>query len=716
MSDQKTTGNEGDGDTQNLPQLSSLSNIDDDYDPDEATDNHRCLTIESGNTSNSLSVLESDLRSLHAKWQDFETIISERDERIAVWERDLTIYRERCGLLEKEVETLSEEKQRLSVELDEQGAELQDMVLQYKELDAVASEREQELKKAQEDSASLAEDKRRLENEISGQSQQTADISKRIETMHAEENALRLQVQELNDYIDGRKSTWLELNDKLKEHEATINGLIHSVESRDKTIAAKESEKAKLSGQIAKLERDLAEVRGKYTEKDSSYRALQQSLEARAKELGNLGAESTRSSKDIERLQKKLKQREALIETLRGEILEGNDDSVSLKEQLSAERTTLVEFKSKLDAANNRNADLESSRKERDASIEALRSELKDSKDDRAMLKEQLSSEKATLAEFRSQLDAANSRIADLESSRRQREAGAEELSATVGALRERLKASDPTIQKHEATIADLQQTISDSRNIEKELRDDVAASSTRIEELVARTADQEILVAESNASSQESSKALLKVEEELNAQRERVHLLEAELVRKQEDLDLLDRSVSRLHAIGSEVRGLDMQIDDVRRRKPKPAALDLELPIEQTKSSLLNPQDMVDDKSDDNCAYEHLLIQQNDAGGQSNQQLIPQGVSTIGRASTNSIRIASKFISRLHARITVEDGSAFIEDAGSTNGFLVNSMQTRRHRLTSGDLLEIGDCKFRYICSRNGLDTSGLRNGQRDH
>ncbi len=149
MSDQKFTENEGDSDTQNLPQLNSLSNIDDDYDPDEATDNHLCLPIESSHTSNSLTVLESDLRSLHTKWQDFEKIISERDERIAVWERDVTIYRERCGLLEKEVETLSAEKHQLSTELDEQGAELQDLTLQYKELDAVASEREQELQKAQ---------------------------------------------------------------------------------------------------------------------------------------------------------------------------------------------------------------------------------------------------------------------------------------------------------------------------------------------------------------------------------------------------------------------------------------------------------------------------------------------------------------------------------------------------------------------------------------
>ena len=56
------------------------------------------------------------------------------------------------------------------------------------------------------------------------------------------------------------------------------------------------------------------------------------------------------------------------------------------------------------------------------------------------------------------------------------------------------------------------------------------------------------------------------------------------------------------------------------------------------------------------------------------------------------------KYISRMHARIRVDGASAIIEDAGSTNGFLVNSVETKQHALVDGDRLEIGDCKLRYL------------------
>ncbi|MDH3337743.1 MAG: FHA domain-containing protein [Gammaproteobacteria bacterium] len=70
----------------------------------------------------------------------------------------------------------------------------------------------------------------------------------------------------------------------------------------------------------------------------------------------------------------------------------------------------------------------------------------------------------------------------------------------------------------------------------------------------------------------------------------------------------------------------------------------------------------------------------------------------TIGSSRRSDIRLKSKYISRIHARIKVDGDSATIEDAGSTNGFLVNSVETRQHALTHADLLEIGDCKLRYV------------------
>ena len=46
----------------------------------------------------------------------------------------------------------------------------------------------------------------------------------------------------------------------------------------------------------------------------------------------------------------------------------------------------------------------------------------------------------------------------------------------------------------------------------------------------------------------------------------------------------------------------------------------------------------------------------------------------TIGRGKHSDIRIASHFISRIHATIKTQGAATVIEDAGSKNGILVNS------------------------------------------
>jgi hypothetical protein len=70
----------------------------------------------------------------------------------------------------------------------------------------------------------------------------------------------------------------------------------------------------------------------------------------------------------------------------------------------------------------------------------------------------------------------------------------------------------------------------------------------------------------------------------------------------------------------------------------------------------------------------------------------------TIGRGRTSDIRIASHFISRVHARVIAHDIGTVIEDAGSKNGILVNSERVSRRALRDGDIVSLGgklDLKF---------------------
>jgi pSer/pThr/pTyr-binding forkhead associated (FHA) protein len=68
----------------------------------------------------------------------------------------------------------------------------------------------------------------------------------------------------------------------------------------------------------------------------------------------------------------------------------------------------------------------------------------------------------------------------------------------------------------------------------------------------------------------------------------------------------------------------------------------------------------------------------------------------TIGRTSDNDICIPSKLVSRNHARLLIGPNAVILEDAGSTNGCLVNDVLVKQHVIRDGDVLSIGDLKYR--------------------
>ena len=76
----------------------------------------------------------------------------------------------------------------------------------------------------------------------------------------------------------------------------------------------------------------------------------------------------------------------------------------------------------------------------------------------------------------------------------------------------------------------------------------------------------------------------------------------------------------------------------------------------------------------------------------------LQSGTMTIGRAESANIRLDGPFVSRIHARVITRPEDTVIEDAGSKNGFKVNSIAVDRHTLNHGDVIDIGQCRFTYV------------------
>ena len=69
----------------------------------------------------------------------------------------------------------------------------------------------------------------------------------------------------------------------------------------------------------------------------------------------------------------------------------------------------------------------------------------------------------------------------------------------------------------------------------------------------------------------------------------------------------------------------------------------------------------------------------------------------TIGRTEDNDIQLKLSYISRRHAVVMTEGDSTRVIDWGSKNGVYVNSKRVKEHFLSNGDIVAVGNAKFRY-------------------
>ncbi len=86
--------------------------------------------------------------------------------------------------------------------------------------------------------------------------------------------------------------------------------------------------------------------------------------------------------------------------------------------------------------------------------------------------------------------------------------------------------------------------------------------------------------------------------------------------------------------------------------------------------------------------------------GDPQEERAIDNEYTTIGRAPDCDIIIDDGVVSRHHLRIICILGDCFLEDLNSANGTLVNNRLTKKCPLEHGDVISVGEHKFRYDSS----------------
>ena len=78
--------------------------------------------------------------------------------------------------------------------------------------------------------------------------------------------------------------------------------------------------------------------------------------------------------------------------------------------------------------------------------------------------------------------------------------------------------------------------------------------------------------------------------------------------------------------------------------------------------------------------------------------ELPPSGELTVGREEGREICLqADSTVSRMHARVSISPAGVVLMDEGSLNGTFVNDARISRQPLTVGDMIQIGNTKFKF-------------------
>ncbi|MGX5656956.1 FhaA domain-containing protein [Geodermatophilus nigrescens] len=88
-----------------------------------------------------------------------------------------------------------------------------------------------------------------------------------------------------------------------------------------------------------------------------------------------------------------------------------------------------------------------------------------------------------------------------------------------------------------------------------------------------------------------------------------------------------------------------------------------------------------------------HVLV----VDGPGTRHELTTGRNVIGRGTDADIRLPDTGVSRKHVDVVLDEGTAFAEDLGSTNGTLVNGRRISRQALADGDVIRIGHSVLVY-------------------
>ena len=484
----------------------------------------------------------------------------------------------------------------------------------------------------------------------------------RTEDAAHEAQRLREETRFLRETLVARDATIVQVLQSLAERDAQLTTLrcenatiVPALEAQSRTGKQLETELQSALATAAALKLQLSSGTEETTALSARIQHMQAALDSTKSELGLVTRQSA-----------------SYLEQLRTRAWRSDFDQNLFRDMdaaLAAMQGDAGTLKSELDTLNRKIADLAHDLAERDEANGKLMAAVSDHAQDADRYAEERRHSERVRAELTDQVaafEAEKRRLAELLALRdaeieQSRAAAVTDLQHVAGALEvsERRNAEQSAqIQKMQADhdmaqqeigvlVAHLQEARRPTGEIEAELRrstDELAKTTARLDEIDAENRDLK--------DSLERSRGALEEREFLIRRLERSESVNASA------LGRIQTSIERLAAPPAATVAED------------PHAL---APLPERSAALV--------RIDGTEEYTHVLGRR----------------TRIGRASGSDLSIDSPSVSRNHAVILLDPRGAIIEDINSTNGVVVNGARVKRRFLRDGDIISIGEARFRF-------------------
>jgi predicted nucleic acid-binding Zn-ribbon protein len=545
-----------------------------------------------------LKHLESEIERVQHRWEQIANELNSRETRI---EQLLAAAREQESTIDglrEQLDSRVAAVANLQTELQTVEARNRDLMAGQAERDATIAQRDRDLDETrnriavqQSELAAAAVKRDELLAALEQSRSETAEAAQRHRSELAASDELRVKIQELEAYIDGRSSSWSAQNTKIAEYRNELAAIRISAAATEASLLARTAEYQRLGAKLADVERDAG------------------ALAARHQESQNRNAE--------------------------------------LEMRMTEEATVTAAVRTDLVAAQRSRQDTAAELAQREELVTSL---------ERGVLRR-------------------DQNIAELERALQRSRALEAQLGTENGALAERAAELERTVANRDGEIRALQDA---AANAERSARESDQRSGT-LERLL-----------------RDSTQELADLQDGLGTRDGLISGLKLDLRAKQDALDLLEANVHRLNDLGAQLESLEGGLSSTKivsaNLQPLPDRATTNLDGETADDGTpLEPNSHVPSTG-------RMIIAID--GAEARRYRLREGHMTIGRSVDSDIRIASPFISRFHARISLRDEEALIEDLGSKNGILVNSKLVERTvALHDGDVISLGgQLELKYV------------------